>query len=236
MSPATLGAFRLQNVRGANSSWLSGHSFGPALPVETAPDFGLALFQLVVREIDTRVNNRPGDLIATLAYLTGRIVQRTAFRESPDAFFADQSANGVIFLRSDWVTSKLGAVRPGTLASVLVDAAVLAGAHKLPDFIAVRQDALEAMQRREAPDLRGNLLTAAPEELAADVQSDVDGLLFDADDRTLLVNASIKACGHAVSYARHRLAPSDAAELALSIAFYAGWADQRKTGRALLRS
>ncbi len=199
------------------------------------PDLGLALFQLVVREIDTWVNNKPGDLIATIAYLTGRIVQRTAFRQTPEAFSADQSANGFVFLRCDWVTNKLGAVRPGSLASALVDASILAGARTFPDFIAVRQDSLEAMQRRGAPDTRSNLLTAAPEDLAAEFQIDVDGLLLDADDRNLLIKASINACGHAVSYARHRLPPVDAAELALSIAFYAGWVDQRKTGRPQLR-
>ena len=199
------------------------------------PDLGLALFQLVVREIDTWVNNRPGDLIATIAYLTGRIVQRTAFRQTPEAFSADQSANGFVFLRSDWVTNKLGAVRPGSLASALIDASILAGARAFPDFISVRQDALEAMQRRGAPDTRGNLLTAAPEDLAGEFQTDVDGLLHDADDRNMLIKASMHACGHAVSYARHRLPPVEAAELALSIAFYAGWVDQRKTGRPQLR-
>jgi hypothetical protein len=215
---------------------MSGHSFDPAAPVDAMPDFGLALFQLAVREIDTRVSNRPGDLIATLAYLTGRIVQRAAFADAPETFSTDQSANGVIFLRNDWVTSKLGSVRPGTLASVLVDASVLAGARAFPDFMTVRHDAVEAMQRRGAADLRGAKLTAAPEELASEIQSDVDSLLFDADDRAQLVKAAINACGHAVSYARHRLPPIEAAELALSIAFYAGWVDQRKTGRAQLRS
>lgn len=217
-------------------SWMAGHVFDPAKSTDSAPDFGLALFQLAVREIDTRVNNRPGDLIATLAYLTGRVIQRTAFRESPEAFSADQSANGVIFLRNDWVTSKLGAVRPKTLASVLVEASVLAGARAFPDFAAVRQDAFEAMQRRGGFDVRGNILTSSPDELAGQIQADVDGLLFDADDRALLVNASINACGHAVGYVRHRLPPVEAAELALSVAFYAGWVDQRKTGRPQLRS
>lgn len=235
MSPTSLGALRLQNVRSANSSWMSGHSFGRADHVETMPDLGLSLFQLVIREIDTWVNNRPGDLIAAIAYLTGRIIQRTAFRQSPEEFSADQSANGVVFLRSDWVTNKLGAVRPGSLASALIDASILAGARSFPDFIAVRQDALEAMQRRGAPDTRGNLLTSSPADLAGELQTDVDGLLFDADDRNLLVKACISACSHAVGYARHRLAPVEAAELALSIAFYAGWVDQRKTGRTQLR-
>ncbi len=215
---------------------MAGHSFDPATPLENSPDFGLALFQLVVREIDTRVSNCPGDLIAALAYLTGRIVQRTAFREMPETFSAHQSANGLIFLRNDWVTSKLGALRTGSLASVLIDAAVLSGARSFPDFASVRQDALEAMQRRGGFDCRANALTTAPEELAGEVQTDVDGLLFDADDRSLLVKASIDACGHAISYMRHRIPPVDAAELALSIAYYAGWVDQRKTGRSQLRS
>ena len=92
------------------------------------------------------------------------------------------------------------------------------------------------MQRRGGLDARGHCLTALPEDIAAELQSDVDGLLFDADDQALLVKASINACGHAVSYSRHRLPPVEAAELALSIAFYAGWIDQRKTRRAQLRS
>jgi hypothetical protein len=215
---------------------MAGHVHDHAIAPDVAPDLGLALFQLAVREIDTRVSNRPGDLIATLAYLTGRIVQRTAFRDAPESFTIDQSANGLLFLRHDWVTAKLGALRSGSLASVLVDASVLAGARSFPNFAALRQDAFEAMQRRGGYDLRGHVLTASPEELAAEIQSDVDCLLHGADDRTLLVKATIIACGHAISYARHRLAPVDAAELALSIAYYAGWVDQRKTGRSQLRS
>ena len=207
-----------------------------AVVADAAPDLGLALFQLALREIDTRIINRPGDLIATLAFLTGRIVQRTAFRDAPNGFMIDQSANGVLFLRHDWVTAKLGALRSGSLASGLVDAAVLAGARSFPNFSAVRQDAFEAMQRHGSYDLRGNALSAPPEELAGEIQCDVDGLLLDADDRTLLVKASNIACAHAISYSRHRLAPVAAAELALSVAYHAGWIDQRKSGRSQLRS
>lgn len=215
---------------------MAGHVHDRAIAPDAAPDLGLALFQLAVREIDTRIANKPGDLIATLAYLTGRIVQRTAFRDAPNGFTIDQSANGVLFLRHDWVTVKLGALRSGSLASVLVDASVLAGARAFPNFGSVRQDAFEAMQRRGSVDLRGNSLTSSPEELAGEIQSDIDGLLFDADDRTLLLKASNIACGHALSYARHRLPPVEAAELALSVAYYAGWIDQRKSGRSQLRS
>lgn len=226
----------MQNIRSANSSWMAGRSAGPAKPVDTAPDFGLALFQLAVREIDSRLSSRPADLIAGLAFLAGRIVQRTAFRVEPEAFSAELSANGVLFLRNDWVSSKLGAVKPGTLATCLLDASLLAGARRFPDFVTVRQDALEAMQRRGGHDVRGQTLSASPDDIAASIQSDVDGLLYDEADRSLLVNAAIAACGHAVGYARFRLPPVEAAELALSIAFYAGWADQRKTMRAQLRS
>jgi hypothetical protein len=226
----------LQNVRSANSSWMTGHGFEPVPQADNASEFGLALFQLVVREIDTKVQCRPGDLVATVAFLTGRIVQRSAFHDAPDSFVVDRSANGILVMRSDWVSNRLGTLEPGSLASVLVDSAILFGARTFPDFAAVRQDAFEAMQRRGTFDLRGHILTATPEELAAEVQSDVDGLLFDAADRTLLIHASINACGHAIGYARHRLPPVEAAELALSVAFYAGWVDQRKIGRAQLRS
>lgn len=215
---------------------MAGHVQDHAIAPDIAPDLGLAIFQLAVREIDTRISNRPGDLIATLSFLTGRIVQRTAFRDAPNGFTIDQSDNGVLFLRHDWVTAKLGALRSGSLASALVDASVLAGARAFPKFGTVRQDAYEAMQRRGGYDLRGNVLTASPEELAGEIQSDVDGLLFDADDRTSLFKACCIASGHAISYVRHRLQPVEAAELALSIAYHAGWIDQRKSGRSQLRS
>jgi hypothetical protein len=198
-------------------------------PDDARPDLGLALFQLVVSQIDTRVNAQPGDLVATLAYLAGRIVQRSVFRDDPAGFRLDQSSNNIAFLRHDFVSSKLGEMKPNNLASALVESALLAGATRFPDFHNVRLEAHEMMQRRGAVALRDHTLSASPDCLAGEVQSDVDLLLLDPDERSHLTKGIFSACGHALSYARHHIAPVVAAELAMSVALYAGWLDQRKS-------
>ncbi|MGB8819195.1 MAG: hypothetical protein WCC66_14865 [Rhizobiaceae bacterium] len=198
---------------------------------EGAVSFGLALFQLGVREIDSRPASKPGDLVTALAWLAGRIAQRSAMRDEPDRFIVDQSSNGTLFLRNDKVTRKLGRVEPGSLASALVEAALMAGSKRFPDFQTVRHDAIEAIQRRGEGDYRGISLSAEPCVLAALLQDDVHTLLFERDDSVLLLDAAIAACGHAVGFNRNHLDPAIAAELSLSVAFHAGWADQRKTKR-----
>ena len=194
-------------------------------------DFGWSLFQLVVQDVDGRVGSRLGDLVATLAFLTGRVVQRATFREQPERFFLELSANGTAFLRNDTVSEKLGALKSGTLASVLVEAALVAGARRFPDFSVVQHDAQEAMQRRGTVSLRGIQLSASPRNLIARVQGDIDGLLIEPSNRSALVRAAIEACGHALGYQRTRLCPAEAAELALSVALYGGWIDQRESTR-----
>lgn len=195
------------------------------------PDFGWALFQLMVQNIDSRVGARPADMVATLAYLAGRIVQRAAFREHPEEFSIDHSASGVAILRSDSVSERLSLLKPGTLASALTEAALIAGARRFPEISKVRQEAQEAMQRRAAVELRGAELSAHPRELAGQLQEDVDDLLSDPANRSALVRAAILACGYAVGYNRTRLCPAEAADLSLSVALYAGWIDQRGTPR-----
>lgn len=195
------------------------------------PDFGWSLFQLIVQNVDNRVGARAGDLVATLAFLTGRVVQRATFREDPGSFNVELSGNGVAFLRNDAVSGKLGALQPGTLASTLVEAALVAGARHFPNFALVQLEAHDAMQRRGGVALRNVDLSASPRELVAHVQDDIDGLLSDPFNRVALVRASIQACGHAVGYQRTRFCPADAAELALSIALYGGWIDQRESTR-----
>lgn len=196
------------------------------------PDFGWSLFQLMVQNIDGRAGAKPADMSATLAYLAGRIIQRAAFREHPGDFRLEQSANGVAFLRSDIVSEQLSLLKPGSLASALTEAALIAGARRFPEISRVKQEAQEAMQRRGAVDLRGVELSANPRELARQVQEDLDDLLIDPANRAALVRAVILACGFAVGYNRSRLCPAAAAELALSVALYGSWLDQRTTPRS----
>jgi hypothetical protein len=195
------------------------------------PDFGWALFQLIVQNIDGRAGAKSADMVATLAFLAGRILQRAAFRERPDDFRIDQSANGVAILRSDVVSEQLSLLKPGTLASALTEAALVAGARRFPDVSKVKQEAQEAMQRRGAAEMRGNAVSASPRELVKQVQEDVDDLLADPANRSALVRAAILACSYAVGYNRSRLCPAEAAELALSVALYGSWIDQRENTR-----
>jgi hypothetical protein len=195
------------------------------------PDFAWSLFQLIVQNVDSRHGARPGDLVAALAFLAGRIVQRALFRDAPESFRLDVSDNGAAFLRSDAMSQKLGALKPGTLASTLVEASMVSGARRFPEFAHAALDAQEAMQRRGGVNLRGVELSAAPRVLAAEIQGDVDGLVIDPSNRQALTRAAIHACGHAIGYHRARLCPAQAAELALSVALYAGWLDQRETVR-----
>jgi hypothetical protein len=230
MSGLVSGANRLQNVRSINGSWMpAGDAEAISLFAEKL-DLGLDLFQLLVREIDTRVSANPADLIATLAYLSGRIVQRGFFKIEPNEFRLDQAGNGVVFFRNDAVGEKLGAMKSGSLASALVEASLLAGSRRFPEISLVRQDAQEAMQRHGNCDLRGHVLSAPLEEMAGGIQADIDALMMDDDDASQLTAASFSACAHAISYSRQRIAPADAAELAMSVAFYAGWIDARKSG------
>ncbi len=195
------------------------------------PDFGWALFQLMVQRIDSRAGAKAADVVATLAYLAGRIMQRKAFRERPEDFRIDQSANGVAIVRSDIVSKQLSQLNPGTLASALTEAAIVAGARRFPEISKVALEAQEAMQRRGAVELRGNEVSAHPRDLVKQVQEDVDDLLADPANRARLVRAAILACGFAVGYNRSRFCPADAAELALSAALYGGWVDQRESPR-----
>jgi hypothetical protein len=225
------GVDRLQKSLRSEGSW-----FPVSVPQGTShtfanPDFGWALFQLVVQKIDSRAAAKCGDVVATLAFLTGRIIQRAAFRDAPEKFRVEMSGSGVAFLRSDEVNSKLGSLTSGSLASTVIESAVLSGARRMPEVAHVLTDAQEAMRRRGTVDLRGAELSATPSVLAAEVQSDVDHLLWDASDRPALVRSFIQACGHAIGYQRTRLCPAEAAELSLSVALYAGWLDQREIQR-----
>jgi hypothetical protein len=193
-------------------------------------DLGPSLLQLVVGEIDNRVTSKPADVIATLAFLAGRIVQRSVFRDHPGEFRLDQSANGTSFLRSDQVTGYLTAIKSETLASKLIECTLMTGATRFPDFQSVQLNAQEAMLRRAACYLPTNALSDAPDMLAAEIQTDIDALLIDAGDRQSLMAGIFNACGLAIGYARHKIEPVLGAELAMSIALYAGWLDQRKFG------
>ena len=221
----------MTGLRRANTSWMPEVSNAELSLREGAASFGLSLFQLGVREIDSRPARKPGDLVAALAWLAGRIAQRSAMRDEPDRFIVDQSSNGTLFLRNDKVTRRLGRLEPGSLASALVEAALMTGSKRFPDFQTVRHDAIEAIQRRGEGDYRGVSLSAEPASLASLLQDDVDPLLFERDDSALLLDAAIAACGHAVSFNRHHLDPALAAELSLSVAYHAGWVDQRKVKR-----
>ena len=221
----------LHKVQRINGSWMPADAVPPAVAAFDGPDFAWSLFQLIVQNIDSRHGARPGDLVAALAFLAGRIVQRAMFREAPESFRLDVSANGAAILRSDAMSEKLGALKPGTLASALVEASMVSGARRFPEFAHVALDAQEAMQRRGGVNVRGIELSAPPRALAANVQEDVDALLIDPLDRSALMRAVIQASGHAIGYQRSRLCPAEAAELALSVALYAGWIDQRETIR-----
>ena len=196
------------------------------------PEFGWALFQLLVQKIDSRAAAKAGDLVAAIAFLTGRIIQRAAFRDAPDRFRLDVSGNGISFLRNDEVNAKIGSLTAGSLGSILIDSALLSGARRMPEIAQVISNAQETMRRRGAADLRDIELSASPAMLAAEVQSDVDALLWDASDRAALVRAFIQSCGHAIGYQRTRFCPAEAAELCLSVALYAGWLDQRENLRS----
>ena len=191
------------------------------------PDFGWALFQLMAQKIDSRAGARAADMTATLAFLAGRVIQRATFREQPQDFVIDRSANGVTIVRNDAVSRRISLLTPGTLASTLVEAAMLAGARRFPEISRVAFEAQEAMHRRGAAELRGAELSASPQDLAQHAQADIDALLCDSGNRSALVRASIQACGFAVGYNRARLCPAEAAELALSVALHASWTDQR---------
>jgi hypothetical protein len=222
---------RLQKLQRINGSWLPPDVTDITPVSHDSPDFGWALFQLMVQNIDSRAGARAADMAATLAFLAGRIVQRATFRERPQDFHIDFSANGTAILRSDRVSAQLALLSQGTLASALTEAALVAGARRLPEISRVRQEAQEAMLRRGAAELRGNELSAAPRDLARLVQEDVDDLLADPANRQALVRAAIHACGFAVGYNRSRLCPAQAAELGLSVALYASWLDQRELQR-----
>ncbi|MGL4490777.1 MAG: hypothetical protein ACRCU5_15165 [Rhizobiaceae bacterium] len=220
----------MQHVRSADVSWMPAGADDHQFVTGTRPELGPCLFQLVVGEIDNRSTSKPADVIGTLAFLAGRIVQRSLIRERPESFRLDQSANGISFLRSDLVTAKLCDSRTGSLASKLVQSALLTGAGRFPDFRSAKVNAQEAMLRRAAFHAPNGFLSDAPEALAANIQADVDSIVLDPDDRGMLIAGVFDACGLAISYARHRLEPSLAAELALGIALFGGWLDQRKIG------
>lgn len=218
-------------VRRAERSWLP-ESGGISAALNEGPiALGLSLFQLGVREIDDRAAAKPGDLVAGLSWLAGRVAQGIALRETPNSFVMEQAANGTLFLRSDQVSRLLSNLESDSLASVLFDAALLSGARRFPELQLVRRDAMEAMERRGEGDYRGVILSDNPGNLASVLQSDVEHLLYDQDDRMLLFNALASACAQAIGYGRHRTEPALAAELALSVAFHAGWVDQRKSIR-----
>jgi hypothetical protein len=222
---------RLQKLQRINGSWLPPDVTDITPASYDSPDFGWALFQLMVQNVDNRAGARAADMAATLGFLAGRIVQRATFRERPQDFRIDLSANGVAILRNDHVSERLTLLAHGTLASTLTEAALVAGARRFPEISRVRQEAQEAMQRRGAAELRGNELSASPRELALLVQEDVDDLLVDPANRLALVRAVINACGFAAGYNRSRLCPAEAAELGLSIALYGSWLDQRELPR-----
>jgi hypothetical protein len=228
----SLGVDGLQKSLRSEASWFPVSVPQGAPQAFGGPEFGWALFQLIVQKIDSRAAAKTGDVVAALAFLTGRIVQRAAFRDAPDQFRIDVSGNGTSFLRNDEVNAKIGSLTAGSLASTLIDSALLAGARRMPAFAQVISNAQETMRRRGAADLRDIELSASTAMLAAEVQSDVDGLLWDASDRPALVRSFIQACGHAIGYQRTRLCPAEAAELCLSVALYAGWLDQRENLRS----
>lgn len=211
-----------------SGSWFPASVDDASLEVYDGPDLGWALFQLIVQNIDNRAGARIGDVVATLAFLAGRVVQRAAMRDDPESFRMSVSANGIAFLRSDSANAKLTALAPGTLASTLMEAAMVAGARRFPEFAMVTQEAASAMQRKSVCELRGNALSSQPHVLIGQVQEDIDNLLIDPSDRATLVHAAIQACGHAVGYQRARFCPAEAAELALSVALYGVWLDQRE--------
>ena len=218
----------MQNIRTADTSWLSVGVTDTQYRSDARLELGPSLLQLVVSEIDNRVTSKPADVIATLAFLAGRIVQRSVFYEDAQSFRLDQSASGESFLRSDAVTSRLFAMKSGTLASKLVESSLLAGANRFPDFQAVHQSAHEIMQKRAGCFLPENLVSDAPDRLGSEILADVDTLLVLSDDRQTLTRGVFDACGMAISYARHKVAPVRAVELAMGVALYGGWVDQRK--------
>jgi hypothetical protein len=221
----------LHKIARSNGSWFPASVVDASLDAYDGPDLGWALFQLIVQSIDNRSGAKTGDVIATLAFLAGRVMQRATMRDHPDSFRLNVSANGVAFLRNDAVNAKLTALVAGTLASTLMESAMVAGARRFPEFAMVTQEASGAMQRRGVAELRSNTLSASPRELMGLVQEDIDSLLIDPSNRAMLVRAAIQACGHAVGYQRIRFCPAQAAELALSVALYGAWLDQREITR-----
>jgi hypothetical protein len=205
----------LNIVRRAERSWLPESGGIDAALSQGQVALGLSLFQLGVREIDDRAAAKPADLVAGLSWLAGRVAQGIALRETPDSFVMEQAANGTLFLRSDQVSKLLGNLE----------------SRRFPELHLVRRDAMEAMERRGNCDYRGVILSDNPGNLASILQSDVEHLLYDQDDRMLLFHALGSACAQAIGYGRHRTEPALAAELALSVAFHAGWIDQRKSMR-----
>ena len=125
----------------------------------------------------------------------------------------------------------LASLETGSLAATVFDAALMSGSRRFPDLQSVRSDAMEAMERRGEGYYRGESLSASPACLAAILQDDIDHLTFDQDDSRLLFGALAAACAQAISYGRHCTDPAQAAELTLSVAFHAGWFDQRKSAR-----
>ncbi len=221
----------LHKIERHNGSWFPVSVIDAVADLQDGPDFGWSLFQLIVQNIDSRAGARAGDVAATLAFLAGKIVQRATLRDHPEGFQLHISANGVAYLRSELVSHKLAALSPGTLASALIEAAVIAGAGSFPQFAMVVHEASDAIQRRGSVELRGIELSDGPRELLSLVQEDIDSLLVDPFNRAVLVRAAIQACGHAIGYQRARLCPTAAAELSLSVALYGGWLDQRETAR-----
>jgi hypothetical protein len=218
----------MQNVRAIYDSWMPlGHSSSYE-SARAHQDLGPALLQLVVGEIDNRATSKPADVIAALAFLAGRIVQRSVFRLDMDGFRLDKSANGIAFLRNDAVTNQLMPMKSGTLAAKLTECTLLAGATAFPDFQVVQQNAQEAMLRRAACHVPANTLSNTPDQLAAKVQVNIDTLLATTSEERHLTSGVFAACGLAIGYARHKVAPVAGAELAMSIALYAGWLDMRK--------
>ena len=226
-----MGANLLQNAKRKDGSWFPLPIEGEGTFVVLRPDFGAALFQISVSAIDSRQSARPSDIVAALAFLAGRAAQQLAMTDNPSAFRLDQAGHGGLILLSDQVSSLLGEMTPGSLASILLAQAVRSGAGRLPDFTRVRMEAREAMERHGRAELRGQNLSAFPVELAGEIQSGFDALFAESDDRLVLVRSVFDACGRAVSYVRNHIRPEEAAEFALSIAFYASWLDRRRVTR-----
>lgn len=137
----------LQNAKRKDGSWFPLPIDGDGTFVNVRPDFGAALFQLSVSAIDTRRAARPCDLVAALAYLSGRAAQQYALHTEPSAFRLNQAGNGGLLLLSDRVSALVGGMAPNSLASMLTDQSVRSGASRLPDMARVQMEAREAIER-----------------------------------------------------------------------------------------